>query len=76
MPPSLEKPIKLWHLLLSVAVMVIGGVFTATMAWADVVHQGSDHEKRLNKVEMSSKRIEFYLVRIGQKIGADFDPER
>lgn len=36
MSPKLERPLTVWNLIVGLAVIVVGGVFTAGMAWASV----------------------------------------
>jgi hypothetical protein len=60
-PPNWERPLKIWHLVLSIMVVCLGGMFTAAAAWSNV-------QNRLENVEAKTagiERMERNIVRIG-----------
>lgn len=83
MPPSWKKQIEVWHLLVSLSV-IIGGVVLSGAA--TYIRAQEDHQtlKSLqDKVEATSKqrdaqinRIERNLVRIADRVGANVEPPK
>ena len=45
MAPRFEQTVKLWHLVVSFAVVILGGAFTAGGAWASLNSQLSNAQK-------------------------------
>lgn len=68
MAPRLEKPVKLFEMILGIVVVIIGGVITATMAYAGVITQGANHEKRISDLEKRTMHTYDNVLIIGERL--------
>jgi len=68
MAPRLEKPVKLFEMILGIVVTIIGGVITATMAYAGVIQQGANHEKRISDLEKTTRHTYDNVLIIGERL--------
>lgn len=69
MTERLEKPVKVWHLILTALLSASGAVFAA--GW-----RSAESEYRLRSVEVSASRVprmERMIQRIGDKLNVSFE---
>jgi len=72
----MKKQLEVWHLMLSLGLVIIGIAVSGGMSYQKF--ETAQEEIRLLKAKDQSRdqrdrRIEYYLVRIGEKLGVRFD---
>lgn len=83
MSPKLERPLRVWHLLLSVGVIVLGGAVSAgaifTQVKNDILNTQNTAKELKDKQaqqEDSINRMDRNIAVIGQKLGVNVETPR
>lgn len=72
MTDRLEQTVKLWHLLLTFGVAILGGAASAGAAWATLNNRVTITEERTQGIG----RLEKMMQRVGDKFGISFEDIR
>lgn len=80
MSPRLQQNLQVWHLIVGLGVTIIGGVVTATAAYAGLQYdaesakrQLADLEEAKKELERSVSRIDRNIIRLGSKLSVTME---